>query len=506
MTAPRVAPGVLVAVAAGAGTGAAQAHIFTPPYTLPVPFSMYAFGSGAALVLSFVIVGLFASVPGGVAAGTAMRPAATPATEGPPAPAQVTVGKVLALLLLAICIVTGLLGTQNLYANFNMTFFWIVFVLGVPYLTAVIGDFYAALNPWKALVEILEAAWPSSRRGGAFGGVLRQPERWGCYPALLLYIAFIWIELFARVTPKLLSFSLLGYTLVNLAGAWLFGKSAWFRQGEFFGVMLRLIGLMSVWARPWDAQERAAWRAAAAPGRPRPWRLPFVGLLETRPAHLSLAVLVLFMISSTAFDGLHNTQAWVALFWKGLHPEIASWLGIAPGQQVALSARLYYFWQGASLVVSPLVYLAIFGACVALARWLTGADLTVRELLLRFVFSLVPIAFVYHVTHYYTMLLAQGGQVVRLASDPFGKGWNLLGTARWQIDPWVVEVGVIWHTQVALILLGHIASVYLAHVEALRVFPQPRRAAISQLPMLVLMVSFTAFGLWILSLPLSVGG
>ena len=34
-----------------------------------------------------------------------------------------------------LCILTGLSGTQNLYANFNMTFFWIVFVLGVPYLT-----------------------------------------------------------------------------------------------------------------------------------------------------------------------------------------------------------------------------------------------------------------------------------------------------------------------------------------------------------------------------------
>ena len=36
--------------------------------------------------------------------------------------------------------------------------------------------------------------------------------------------------------------------------------------------------------------------------------------------------------------------------------------------------------------------------------------------------------------------------------------------------------------------------------------PRARRAALSQLPMLALMVLFTAFGLWILSLPLSIGG
>ena len=266
------------------------------------------------------------------------------------------------------------------------------------------------------------------------------------------------------------------------------------------GVMLRLIGKMSPWARPWDAHERAA-----VPGGRR-WRMPFVGLLEERPGDLSLVLFVLFMLSSTAFDGLHGTQPWVALFWKGLYPAIAPYLTTVSGQHYALSAKLYYWWQWLSLAISPLAYLAVFGACVAAAKWATRSPFPLRELVLQFAFSLVPIAFVYHVTHYCTMLLAEGGQIVRLVSDPLGTGWNLLGTARLQIDPFVVDVNVIWHTQVALILLGHIASVYLAHVEALRLFPSARRAALSQLPMLALMVLFTTFGLWILSLPLSIGG
>jgi hypothetical protein len=48
--------------------------------------------------------------------------------------------------------------------------------------------------------------------------------------------------------------------------------------------------------------------------------------------------------------------------------------------------------------------------------------------------------------------------------------------------------------------------VYLAHIEALAIFSTPRRAAVSQLPMLVLMMLFTTMGLWILSLPLSPAG
>ena len=74
-----------------------------------------------------------------------------------------------------------------------------------------------------------------------------------------------------------------------------------------------------------------------------------------------------------------------------------------------------------------------------------------------------------------------------------------------RVIPVMLDVGSIWLTQVALILFGHIVSVYLAHVEALRIFATPRRAAVSQLPMLLLMVVFTSLGLWILSLPIAAG-
>jgi hypothetical protein len=61
----------------------------------------------------------------------------------------------------------------------------------------------------------------------------------------------------------------------------------------------------------------------------------------------------------------------------------------------------------------------------------------------------------------------------------------------------------VWHIQVGLILFGHVVSVYLAHKEAQMLFPQRRQAALSQLPMLVLMVIFTCFGLWILAQPIT---
>src|SRR5205085_2540604 len=86
-----------------------------------------------------------------------------------------------------------------------------------------------------------------------------------------------------------------------------------------------------------------------------------------------------------------------------------------------------------------------------------------------------------------------------------GAGWNLFGTATIEIQPLILPADAVWHTQVGLILFGHIVSVYLAHAQALRIFPAAGKVLWSQFPMLILMVAFTTAGLWILSLPIAAG-
>lgn len=230
-------------------------------------------------------------------------------------------------------------------------------------------------------------------------------------------------------------------------------------------------------------------------------RKPFVGLLDLRAGHVSLLLFIIFMLSSTAFDGAHETVPWVGMFWRGLYPALSAHL-VLP---YVVWVSVYYLWQSVMLLLLPLCYLAVYLLLLRLAKTLTASALSLHDLALRFAFTLIPIAFVYNVTHYYGELSTQGIQILRMISDPFNLGWNLFGTAQWFTAPIVLDVGTVWHTQVALILAGHIVSVYLAHVEALKVFPNPRHAVLSQLPMLVLMVLLTTVGLWILSLPIDAG-
>ena len=47
-----------------------------------------------------------------------------------------------------------------------------------------------------------------------------------------------------------------------------------------------------------------------------------------------------------------------------------------------------------------------------------------------------------------------------------------------------------------------VIAVFIAHVTALRVFGTRRRALVSQIPMVALMVAYTTLSLWILAQPI----
>ena len=163
----------------------------------------------------------------------------------------------------------------------------------------------------------------------------------------------------------------------------------------------------------------------------------------------------------------------------------------------------YVAWGTLCLLASPFVYLVLYLLTLKLAKLLTGSQRTIGQLALDFGYTLLPIAFVYHLTHYATLILSHGLKIISLASDLFGWQWTVFGTLHSFRAPILPEMGTIWHSQVGLILFGHVVSVWVAHRVALRVFSTRGKAMVSQLPMLALMIGFTIAGLWILAQPLT---
>jgi hypothetical protein len=472
--------------------GPASAHIAQVPYNLPVPFWMYAYGATGALVASFVVVGYFVRADTGARNHGVLDISDTMIGRAIGAPLTLAVMRGLSVFALGLSIVTGFFGSTQADSNFNITFFWIVFALGFTYLTMFIGDLYAVVNPWLVVCEWIEGA-----RKRAVAPRRHYPTWLGYYPALMIYLAFIWFELFGHPTPRSLAIALLLYTALNVYAAWLFGKAAWFHYGELFAVFLRLIAMVA----PVEILP-----PVAPGGRMRlRLRVPFAGLTGVRPDHFSLVVFVLFMLSSTAFDGIHETVAWAAIFWKGIYPVLATFVATKNPRQYLVLVHAFYYWQWLMLFLSPLIYLAMYSGFVFLTRVVTRTDRSLHDLALDFAYSLIPIAIVYNISHYFTLLVGQGPAIASLISDPFGLGWNLFGTRDLGWQGMLIDAGIVWHGQVWVILIGHIVSVYLSHIEALRIFRTSRQATVSQIPLLLLMVALTTVGLWILSMPIASG-
>lgn len=477
--------------------GGAYAHSFGQVYNLPVPVWLYLYGAGAALALSFLVIGFMASAQPDTSR-TCILDLSDKNYVGL-ARRLLPGARMLSVGLLLLCIATGLWGTPNPYGNFNMTFFWIIFVLGFAYFAALAGNGFALVNPWRVLVASLGRVLPNRLRSP-----VNYPSCLGYWPALILYMGFIWIELFGMTTPYSLALILLGYSALNLLGAALIGAHAWFTYCELFSVFFRLLGSMA----PLTAQCVTPVQNDSRPALQRELllRVPFTGLIDRQAASVGLLLFILFMLSSTAFDGLHETQIWRRLFWVDLyHAGLQGWVGRNPLAAFPKMNTLYYYWQAIWLLASPFIYLAVYWIFIWLSKLAAASELSVRTLALRFAYTLLPIALVYNITHYYTLIQTQGVKIISLASDPFSWGWDLFGTANWLQRAIIPDAVFVWHVQVGLIVLGHIISVYLAHRVALRTFADSRRALLSQLPMLMLMVLFTCAGLWILAQPISGG-
>ncbi len=102
---------------------------------------------------------------------------------------------------------------------------------------------------------------------------------------------------------------LLAYTAVTLLGIALFGRRDWFEQADVFAVLFRIGGKMA--PVEYLRDEAEGLRAIRL-------RAPFSGLLSEGPERISLLLFVLFMLSSTAYDGIHDTQLWTGLFWTNM--------------------------------------------------------------------------------------------------------------------------------------------------------------------------------------------
>src|SRR5215211_7572960 len=172
----------------------ALAHGFGPTYDIPIPLWLYLYGAAAAVVLAFVPLAMYSrkerdtyQYPRFDLFGA--RPLGNLLTS------RLLVGalRVLSVSLFFVVIVAGLVGLQSGF-NIVPTFVWVTWWVGFSFLTALIGNLWPLVNPWRILFDWAEE---SVRRLGFRDGLELgepYPRAFGVWPAVVLYVGFVWFE------------------------------------------------------------------------------------------------------------------------------------------------------------------------------------------------------------------------------------------------------------------------------------------------------------------------
>jgi hypothetical protein len=478
-----------VSVALLAGVAPAAGHGLGERYDLPLPLGLYLSGAALVVALSFLVPAALARM----APKTAGRaPSQFPGLKIPHCPgarALAVAVRSFSVALFILLLTAGFFGNPNPFKNPLPVSVWIIGWVGIAYVSALLGNIWALINPWDNLFRLGE--WIARRAAGRpLQPLIGYPAFLEAWPAVTLFFVFAWMELVwpDRDRPVALAWAILLYSVITWSAMAAFGRRIWLENGEAFAVAFGLLARFAVIGRLDDRENRIVLRP------------PAIGLLVRSPVAPSIAAFALLMLATVTFDGLLETPLWAAISDRALATPLvtraADILGLQPHKLLATVA----------LIMVPLIFAAIYLAVAHLMALAVSAGATsvgTSEMARLFVLTVVPIAIAYHLSHYLSYLLIAGQFIIPIASDPFALGWNLFGTRLYLVDFSVIDARFVWYASLALIVAGHVIAVWLAHFQAARCLPDRRSVQRSQIPMLALMIGYTAVSLWILAQPIT---
>lgn len=458
--------------------GPAVAHTGEGGFVLLLPTGYYLLGGTAAVAASFLLIAL---IPGDLLQHCAA--------------ARLTLWRLpsvgllrqlrglvngLASTLLLLLLLIGFYGNTDPLKNLLPLTVWTLWWVGLVVVQAIFGNLWSWLNPWTLPGEWLGRLL----RGKAAAACRRYPDGLGYWPASLAFFAFAWFELIdpAPADPTRLAVAAGIYSLWTILGIAGYGKEAWLSHAEPFSIFFALIARLSPFLIIATVDERREVQLGC----------PGAALLEAEALSISGVIFVLLVLAAVTFDGLGST-----FWWLGLG-------GINPLEFPGRSAVIGFMTLG--LIAT---WLALVGGYL-LAIWLGGRAADVARpapmaLAGALVISIMPIALVYHIAHYLTNFIVNIQDVLVALSDPFAQGWDLFGTAGDHVSTALLSnygsVRVIWNIEAGVIVLGHILAVAVAHVALRRLIPDRAAALPREVPLAILMIGYTLFGLWLLASP-----
>jgi hypothetical protein len=423
---------------------------------LPLPFSLVVIGAVLALVISFAILIFAWRQPRFERVGGRPVRGLTVVVDNP---VVTLIARALVLATYAWAGLAMMVG-QDLLTNpiFGFVFVWMW--VGLVPISLLLGQFWRATNPLRTIHRGLCAV----ARIDPQQGLVTLPAGVGVWPAAVGLFGFGWLELVQpdRTTLAVLRLWALAWLVILILGAIVFGQR-WIGATDPFEVYASTIAQMSIWRRVGDELRLVN---------------PLAGLNAWHAPPGATAV-VAALLGSTAFDSFTNTTWWIQTVQNSAVPTVVWGTGglLAMIIIVFVSFSLAAAWMGRYGDRPPTVY----------PRLMVG--------------SLLPIVLGYVVAHYATLLIVEGQRTAINFSDPLGRGWNVFGSAEMGVNSGIFNhPTAIAMTQLCAIVGGHVLGIVCAHEKSVALLP-PDRAIRGQLPLLLVMISYTCAGLLLLFSP-----
>ncbi len=429
---------------------------------LPIPLLYFTLAAITVLVVTFAMLSTRWHEPRlQDPAGAAFRPPRWLRLAG-------GVFSTVSVALLAVVVLSGFLGSDDALENPAPVMVYVGLWLVFPFMSALVGDFYQVVAPWRVL-----ARWLRIDRETGPG----PPLRLGYWPAAVVLLLFTWWELVSPVgsVPVWLAVVALVYTLYMLVTAGVWGGETQSNTWDGFGAYNHLMGAIGPIGRSQDG------------GLVRRGWLRGLPLVAERPG---LDVLAVVLIGGVTYDGLTGIPFWRNQLAGPLEDTLSS-VGLG--------------WQWAEVIVGTFGLVAVvlmigwaYHMACAISVVMSDAETSIARVRIRFAHTLAPIALAYALAHYFTLVLYEGQFFLSAMGDPFDLGWDLFGLTGREVDYTLISPTAVWYIQLVAVIAGHVGGVILAHDRALVDF-RGVNAIRSQYAMLALMVVLTMLALFILT-------
>jgi hypothetical protein len=128
------------------------------------------------------------------------------------------------------------------------------------------------------------------------------------------------------------------------------------------------------------------------------------------------------------------------------------------------------------------------------SKLLSGTkDISTKRLFVNYAYAYIPLGLMLWVGFNFSLLMIEWSYIPVVLSDPFGAGWNLLGTTHL---PWMPIALPIPIAEVAFALSGVLLSLKVGYNSLIAIYPNRKQAVRALIPFAILTTAIAIVYVW----------